>query len=69
VLENGFVSSNDDTIASIAKRMPSIADHPDRVSFRVKQAMARNTFTSTAPYPTLRVKAEYRVLDLSSYEA
>jgi hypothetical protein len=72
VLENGFVIYNVDDDA-FDKLRPYPVDppiYPIGYAFRVKEADGTEYIYFTAPYPALRVKADYNsYLDLSAYEA
>jgi hypothetical protein len=71
VLENGYVVYNDDReVFEKAKTVaPDPPLFPQGYPFRVKQADGAEYVYFTAPYPALRVRADYRsYLDLGSYE-
>ena len=71
VLENGFVVYNDEK--DMFEKLKVVDVDPPLVPtgypFRAKQADGTEYIYFTAPYPALRVKAEWKsYLDLSSYE-
>lgn len=71
VLENGFVAYNDEKdlfekIEDVALNLPI---NPTGYPLRAKQADGTEYIYFTAPYPSLRVRADWKsYLDLASYE-
>jgi hypothetical protein len=71
VLENGFVAYNDekDVFEKIEDVPLDPPINPTGYPLRVKQADGAEYIYFTAPYPALRVRADWKLyLDLSSYE-
>lgn len=71
VLENGFVAYNDekDVFEKIEDVPLNLPINPTGYPFRAKQADGTEYIYFTAPYPALRVRADWKsYLDLASYE-
>jgi hypothetical protein len=72
VLENGFVAYNDekDVFEKIKDVPLNLPINPTGYPFRVRQDDGTEYICFTAPYPSLRVRADWKAyLDLSSYES